>query len=354
MLDKNFELLMDSVFTLPLAQVQVLCDATDEEGAYDFLGWVFESVEGSEEDLSEGVEGDEDVTDFLLSLAEHYEPSDASSNYQERLERRRDRYEALAAKRQAESSAAFDTSHRMGQAIPFGQPILVGHHSEGRDRRYRQRIWDLTGKSVKLAETAKYHAARAARVGKSGISADDPNKIIKLRVKMAQLDKLQRTMVAANKIVRSKRKAYSQDEKIADLVALGLTEKQAHELFVPDYGSRIGFPSYALSNNSAEIRRLRDRIAIELSNIAAVAQAQDKTYRLPDGMEVELVWDAGNNRVRFCFDGKPDADVRGVVKSNGFNWSRYNSAWQRKITANARYAVRQVIRELEMEEIDNG
>lgn len=49
----------------------------------------------------------------------------------------------------------------MASVIPMRQPILVGHHSEGRNRRYREKIWNTTGKSVKAQGKAGYYADKA-------------------------------------------------------------------------------------------------------------------------------------------------------------------------------------------------
>ncbi len=61
-------------------------------------------------------------------------------DYAARLEARIDRMRQRADKELTEARATLDRAHQMAQAIPFGQPILIGHHSEGRDRRYRDRI----------------------------------------------------------------------------------------------------------------------------------------------------------------------------------------------------------------------
>src|SRR5690606_3126416 len=45
--------------------------------------------------------------------------------------------------------------------IPFGQPILIGHHSEKRARKDVERIDHGMRKSVKMWDTSKYWAARA-------------------------------------------------------------------------------------------------------------------------------------------------------------------------------------------------
>ncbi|WP_232431335.1 DUF3560 domain-containing protein [Cupriavidus sp. UYPR2.512] len=68
----------------------------------------------------------------------------------------------------------------MASVIPFGQPILTGHHSEGRDRRYRARVHATFGRAFELHDTANALDRRAEAVGKGGVSGDDPEAIPKL------------------------------------------------------------------------------------------------------------------------------------------------------------------------------
>ena len=53
----------------------------------------------------------------------------------ERLERKLEKRLEWAEGRNRKANAAFDAAHRAVAGIPFGQPILVGHHSERRHRR---------------------------------------------------------------------------------------------------------------------------------------------------------------------------------------------------------------------------
>ena len=66
-------------------------------------------------------------------------------------------------------------------------------------------------------------------------------------------------MKRANKIVRSKK--LSKEQKIKELEKIeGLSKKSIDSLFVPDFMGRIGFPSFELKNNGANIRRLKERL----------------------------------------------------------------------------------------------
>lgn len=70
------------------------------------------------------------------------------SDFEERRERRIGRAEELAEKNKNLSKSLFEKSGKMAEVIPFGQPILVGHHSEKADRNYRNKIQNKMSKSV--------------------------------------------------------------------------------------------------------------------------------------------------------------------------------------------------------------
>src|SRR5689334_17376180 len=116
---------------------------------------------------------------------------DSTQNpYEARQQARRERFEDLARKAESESQAAFKRSGELAAVIPFGQPILVGHHSEKGDRAYRAKIHRLMDKSCELAAKAKHYEQKAASVGDGGISSDDPEAVVKLAEKLAGLEVL--------------------------------------------------------------------------------------------------------------------------------------------------------------------
>ena len=61
------------------------------------------------------------------------------------------------------------------------------------------------------------------------------------------------------------------------------------------------------------------------------------------GEVVEVTENADIMRLQIRFDGKPDSDIRAALKHKGFRWSPSNEAWQRQLTNNARYALRELI-----------
>jgi hypothetical protein len=170
------------------------------------------------------------------------------------------------------------------------------------------------------------------------IRSGEADTVGKLTEKLGRLEKLQETMKAANKVVRSKG---SDADKIRRLQEVGLSEDQAKQALIPDYMGRQGFPEFALRNNNAEIKRVRDRLDQEKrrETVAAATSDEDRVKRF-DGGEVELDYD--DNRIRIRHDEKPSAEVRSQLKSRGFRWSPKNGAWQRQLTDNAKRVTSQI------------
>ncbi|HCJ6323635.1 TPA: DUF3560 domain-containing protein [Citrobacter farmeri] len=97
--------------------------------------------------------------DTLLSLAGDIEDDD--NTLFERQEQRADRFSVYSDKRAGESEQELVHVDALASAIPAGQPILVGHHSERRARRDAQRIENGMKRAVMLFERAEYWAERA-------------------------------------------------------------------------------------------------------------------------------------------------------------------------------------------------
>lgn len=251
------------------------------------------------------------------------------STFEERRNARVDRLLAAAHKREKEADALRGQAHTMSDAIPFGQPILVGHHSERRDRNYRARIENKYRKAGTLADEAKDLQRRAeAAQNNNAIFSDDPDAPVKLQSKIAELQDLQAKMVAANKLIRKNDRA--------GLAALGFSETQIAKLFVPDFLGRVGFPDYALQNNNANIRRLKERLqTIERKRSNESTTNHLRGVRVHDNVE--------DNRLQLFFPDKPADAVRAELKAHGFRWSKYNGCWQAYRGNNANYYAKFII-----------
>ena len=163
----------------------------------------------------------------------------------------------------------------------------------------------------------------------------------RLQEKIDTLKESQEKMKAANKIIRSKKLA--EVEKVDELMALGFNEQHALKLFEPDFCGRIGFADYALKNNLAKIKDAEVKLKRHQA-IAERATEGDEEHQYDWG---KLVICFDDERYRFFFDGKPEQFVINLLKLHGFKWSPANQAWQRQITPNARWAVKDFIKRME-------
>jgi len=98
--------------------------------------------------------------DLLIELAG--EIDDEDSSLVDRAEQRADRFSDYKESRIEDAQRAQDAVHRIADNIPFGQPILVGHHSERHARKDAERIESGMRKTVQMWQTARYWEQRAA------------------------------------------------------------------------------------------------------------------------------------------------------------------------------------------------
>ena len=162
--------------------------------------------------------------------------------------------------------------------------------------------------------------------GMGGISADDPAAVSKLESKLAKLEKAQETMKAVNAYYR-KHKTLDGCPAISPEQAEKLKSEMASQWHIEDKP----YPTWALSNNNAEIRRVKERIA----SLTKQKEAGYVGWEF-DGGKVEA--NTADNRLQVFFDGKPDPDTRADLKGNGFKWAPSAGAWQRQLNDNAIYA----------------
>lgn len=241
-------------------------------------------------------------------------------NRKERQEAKVGRYRELAEKAMKESKEAYNQSHKLVENIPMGQPVLIGHHSESTHRRILDRSWNTLGKAVKLSEKAEYFEQKAkAAESNDSIYLGDDDAVERLEEKLTTLEKKQETMKATNKILRSKK--LSEIEKHDKLKELGYSGNGITQLFIPDCFGEIGFPSYIITNNGSNIRRVKE----QLERARKMKMTKNKEYTING---VSLVENYSENRLQLFFPSIPDADIRNQLKKNGFKWSRCNECWQ--------------------------
>jgi hypothetical protein len=174
------------------------------------------------------------------------------ADYEAARQAKADRYRDYAERAAGRSAAAMDREHAIADMIPMGQPILIGHHSEGRARRDRSRMDNLIRKAIEEDGKAAYWQRKAAYVENARIvRSADPDAVRKLREKLAGLE-----------AQRERRKALNaQLRKGVAMADLDLTRRERSELAIVHEMFRGTRTRYDLTNVGAEIRRVKERIA---------------------------------------------------------------------------------------------
>jgi hypothetical protein len=272
------------------------------------------------------------------------------NHYEQKLARRRERLEARAAANRTEGHRRIHEATREGALPPMGEPIKVGHHSEGKHRAAIKRSDMNMRKGCEALNKADHYDRAAAGVGTAGISSDDPDAVIKLQGELASLQASQRQMVAINAAWKKAGSPAADNlagwQQVADAPDVMMNvndlakirEHLARRLIVRP------FPSYSLFNNSANIRRVEQRI----EQLRAASTRQTVTIEHESG--VRVVQNVEENRIQLFFDGKPADDIRSMLKSNGFRWSPMAGAWQRHLNNAGIYAARYVLGKLSKSE----
>ncbi len=224
------------------------------------------------------------------------------ADYQDRKDAKNESRRRRAEQKRAASEAGIKRSSDM---LPDnGQPILVGHHSEGRHRRDLERSNNLMRASIQESNEAQELERRADASENSGaISSDDPDALPKLRVKLAGMEAQREKYKAYNKLARKEK--------------------------------RDQLPSYMLTNLAGNIRRVKQRI----EELEAAEKRTIPADRITADGEITVHWDVDTNRVQ-VFSPKPasreEREARSeIMRRHGFVWAHSETAWQRQAHARA-------------------
>lgn len=190
------------------------------------------------------------------------------------------------------------------------------------------------GDYIQHREAALKAAIRNLRPDLRPIMSGDDNAIERLTAEIAQAEAVQARMKQANAAIRRTKKA-GPGAQVAALVALGFTEGRAAQLLKPDFCGRIGFADFELTNNSANIRRMKER----LEKIGAAKARPDTEAQ---GKHAHIALCPADNRIRLTFPGKPDAATRDTLKGAGFRWTPSLGVWQSYVNQRAMEVARKV------------
>ena len=157
--------------------------------------------------------------DLLLEFCGDVE--DEEQSLMDRAEERADRFENYSDSRAEQSNAAYKSARSISENIPFGQPILVGHHSERRHRKDIQRIDDNMRKSVQMQRASEYWKSRASSTMYAAERKGRPDvRARRIKKLSAEMRKRERNLKACEQSLELWRSPDLNQEK-AELIAGG-------------------------------------------------------------------------------------------------------------------------------------
>ena len=181
------------------------------------------------------------------------------STYRERREAKADRLREWADKRDAKAGERQAAADQTAGMIPFGQPILVGHHSERGDRNRRDRMrgnYDKAGEHRGKAADFRRRANGIDAAADRAVYSDDTDAVERLTTRIAEREAERDRIKAFNAEVR---KSGHLDLDLLDAKQqadyVSLVKVAAYQL-----GKGGAFPGYVLSNLGAVIRKDKGRL----------------------------------------------------------------------------------------------
>lgn len=134
---------------------------------------------------------------FVVTVVLDVTEPDPAEVEARKVQRETDRAEALTAKSQRKQATAEQVRERADAAHealpPMGEPIKVGHHSEGRHRRAHERAWSTMGQAIEADREAEQVAQRAETAARATQHRHSPvtvaNRVKKLEAEVRKIER---------------------------------------------------------------------------------------------------------------------------------------------------------------------
>jgi hypothetical protein len=110
--------------------------------------------------------------DLAIELAGEIEPEEMT--VAERAQAKADRLEDIAERREQQATAYERAAQELAKAFEWGQPILVGHHSERKARKTQEKLHSASDKAVQASRAVGYWLYRAESVERHANRKNDP------------------------------------------------------------------------------------------------------------------------------------------------------------------------------------
>ncbi len=236
------------------------------------------------------------------------EKADEVTTRRERLERKVERRGTWSESARKKSAASYQRARGAVDGIPFGQPVLVGHHSERKHRRAIEKSDNAMRSSVEAEKLAEHHDSKARNLKimlEMAIYDDDPDALEKLEAKAKACTENAEQCGAMNK-------AWKKGGE-AELSAQFGPEIARAAAKIMGTGSRWPKTPFNATRDRAEARRCKARIEV----LQAMRGRTERAKQAPGGVII-----TGGEHVSVTFAEKPDYAVIRALKSPqaGFRW----------------------------------
>lgn len=244
------------------------------------------------------------------------EKESARQRFKEKRERRIERAEALSEKNEAMADSRYKSFRAIGDRIPMGQPIMIGHHSEKSHRADLKRMDNHMKKISEHVKASEHYKEKAESIRRSKlILSDDPDAIEKLESKVEGMQQVLDEMKRINKEWRKK----------GSLDLVDCDDKMRERALSNMNCWRGGppFPAYSLTSYSTKIREMKKRAArLEKASEFESFEIEGVKVFLEDGY------------IKLNFPEKPGQETINTIKRSplAFKWSRFQGMWVRKNT----------------------
>ena len=234
---------------------------------------------------------------------------------------------------------AYNTYNKIEASYPSWALVGRAGFDTNKQDKQTEQLFNFYQKSGELFTPTKNHYYYKIKgiCQNTAIYSDDDDAMEKLENKIREMEIFIQKIKKIKVFYKKNKTVEGCEELDGSNVLKSLYTQRGGEKF-------LQLLSVSLQDNSAEIRRLKNRLE-DLQKLKQRAEKNKKEeYPEVDGVTVEE--NAADMRIRLFFNGKPSEAVRNVLKANGFRWSGKNGAWQRQLTNNGVYATKEVLQEL--------
>lgn len=218
----------------------------------------------------------------------------------------REKYEALVIKH-------LQAKARCMSSMITGPANFPVRRAEKANRIEHARSLECSAYYDKIVKHAEREAYYAANPNARPVLLGDSDALERLKLKLEDA-----------------KKYHAQLKQVKALVKTGISNEEASQR--AGLSSPVAWHSFNIQYANKAVKDLE-------AKIASLSSAKDRGTTEQEIAGVRVVENTEAMRLQLFFDGKPAPEVIRLLKAHGLKWAPSQSAWQRQLTASARYSV---------------